>query len=634
MQAQLTYTTNNGSITITGYTGSGGILIIPGTTNGLPVTDLGDYAFLASTITNVTIPSNVTNIGNFTFADCLELTNVTIPGSVKTIGADAFYNCANLGSITIPDGVAYVGKGAFYDCTGLSSVSLGNEITNIDLFAFYACTSLKNVIIPNSLTNVGSDIFEGCSALTNAVISYGVSSIGDDVFSGCSSLTGITFPSTLMFIGDGTFTSCTSLTNLVVPDSVVYLGNDTFDDCTNLTNFVLGTGVTNIGSEDLANCFNLTAISVKAANPAYSSSGGVLFNKDQTTLIEYPDGLAGAYTIPNSVTSVADDAFAGCVNLSSVTISNNVTSLGDSAFFSCVGLATITIGSGVSTIGVDTFYECGSLTNVVIGNGVTSIGDAAFTFCTNLTSVIIPDNVTSLGNGSFNGCSRLTNVVIGAGVSSFGTSVFDYCNDLTTINVSVSNLVYTSVGGILFSHDQTSLIEYPAGLTNSYVVPDGVASLGVGAFDNCYGLTQITIPSSVTDIEDDAFLGCSNLSGLYFQGNAPNLDGTSVFYDIDSQAVVYYEAGTANWGTTYGGLPAVMLNPQPPISSVGVQSNQFGFTFTGTNSQAIIIETSTNLANPNWQPLQTNTLNGTTFNFADPQWRNYSRRFYRVVSAP
>ena len=632
--AQFTYATNNGTLTITGYTGSGGSLIIPSSTNGLQITDLGDYAFAFTAVTSVNIPGSVTNIGNFTFAYCLNLTNVTIPSSVHNLGIAAFNDCTSLTGVAVPNGVTSIGKTAFYDCISLTSLSLGDTVTNIDLFAFYDCTSLTSVTIPSSLTNIGDYIFEGCSALTNVTISSGVNSIGDAVFSGCSSLTDISIPNSVMYIGNSTFSGCGSLTHFIIPDTIVSLGDTAFSDCTNLTSITIGAGVTNIGVVEFADCDDLTNIMVSALNSSYSSSRGILFDKNQDTLIEYPDGLAGSYTIPNSVTSVADNAFAGCVSLSGVVIPNNVTSLGDSAFFNCIGLAGITIGDGVSTIGTDTFYGCSNLANVLIGNGVTSIGDGAFTSCIRLTSMIIPDNVVNLGNAVFDGCSRLTNVLIGSGVSSFGGNEFAFCNELTAITVSASNPFYSSVGGVLFNDDLTSLIEYPAGLTNAYVIPDGVTSIGVSAFEDCFGLTRITVPASVTDIGDEAFLGCSSLSGLYFQGNAPNLDGVNVFYDVDSQAVVYYVSGTANWSATYGGLPTVMLNPPSPISNILVQNDQFGFTFTGTNGQAIIFENCTNLANPNWQPLQTNVLNGTMFVFTDSHWRNYPRRFYRVISSP
>ena len=107
--------------------------------------------------------------------------------------------------------------------------------------------------------------------------------------------------------------------------------------------------------------------------------------------------------------------------------------------------------------------------------------------------------------------------------------------------------------------------------------------------------------------------------------------GITVFDNVSPTAVVYYLAGTTGWGPVYSFLPTELLNP---ISGIGLNNNQFGFTISGTNSQVITVEASTNLTNPNWQPLETNTLNGSSFHFTDPQWGNYPRRFYRVVFLP
>jgi hypothetical protein len=133
-------------------------------------------------------------------------------------------------------------------------------------------------------------------------------------------------------------------------------------------------------------CTNLTSITVDNANANYSSLDGVLFNKNQTTLITFPGGKGGSYTtIPNSVTSIGDYAFNQCTNLTSVVIPNSVTSIGDSAF-----------------------RECTNLTSVVIGNSVTIIGYNAFYLCANLTSIAIPTSVTTIGNGAFLSSGLLT----------------------------------------------------------------------------------------------------------------------------------------------------------------------------------------------------------------------------------
>jgi hypothetical protein len=182
-----------------------------------------------------------------------------------------------------------------------------------------------------------------------------------------------------------TITGYTGTTGVVViPDTITGLPVTAIGDWAfsgdSITVVTIPNSVTNIGGGAFAYCSSLTAINMETNNPAYSSVSGVLFDKSQTTLIEYPSGKVGSYSIPNSVTSIGDDAFAYCYGLNSVTIPNSVTSIGDGAFADCYGL-----------------------TSVAIPNSVTSIGAAAFAGCNSLSSVIIPDSVTNIKDGYLSG---------------------------------------------------------------------------------------------------------------------------------------------------------------------------------------------------------------------------------------
>jgi len=142
-QAQFTFTTNTGAITIVNYTGSGSHAVtIPDTTNGYPVTSIGDDAFQGSSVTGVAIGANVTTIGAYAFDDCENLTSMTIPNTVTKLGDDAFYDCIRLAGVTIGTGVTSIGEDVFGNCTKLASVTIPNTVTNLGDFAFEACTSL------------------------------------------------------------------------------------------------------------------------------------------------------------------------------------------------------------------------------------------------------------------------------------------------------------------------------------------------------------------------------------------------------------------------------------------------------------------------------------------------------------
>ena len=215
----------------------------------------------------------------------------------------------------------------------------------------------------------------------------------------------------------------TTITTANIPASVTYnsvsysvtsIGNFAFFCCYRLTSVTIPNTVTSIGNQAFDGCTGLTSIDVASDNSNYCSVDGVLFNKDKTTLVVFPGGKQGAYTIPNSVTSIGDHAFFCCYRLTSVTISNSVTSIGRYAFYRCTGLTSVTIPNSVTSIGDMAFGSCSGLTSVTIPNSVTSIGWSAFSGCSSLTSVTIPNSVTSIGDVAFDGCSGLTSVTIEA----------------------------------------------------------------------------------------------------------------------------------------------------------------------------------------------------------------------------
>ena len=263
---------------------------------------------------------------------------------------------------------------------------------------------------------------------------------------------------------------------------------------------------------------------------------------------------------------------------------------------------------------------------------VTSIGVSALSFINNLsdqskltglsnmTSITIPDGVTNLGEGAFAGCPNLATITIGKGItsikggaetSSWGT--FQWCSSLTRVTI-------------------------PDNVTN---IGDGVGTRGgpFGAFSGCDSLTNFIVGKGLAYLGDGTFTYSTNLLSVYFQGNAPAFGAsdypapTSPFFN-SSNAVVYYLPGTSGWGPSYAGRPAVLWNPQAQTTdgSFGVRQNQFGFNIAGTPDIPLVIEASAALAAASWIPLQTCTLTNGLLYFSDPQWTNYSKRFYRIRS--
>ena len=258
---------------------------------------------------------------------------------------------------------------------------------------------------------------------------------------------------------------------VIIADGVTSIGRYAFQNCSSLTSVTIPNSVTSIGIGAFSVCSGLTSINVASDNSNYCSVDGVLFNKDKTTLIQYPRGKQGAYTIPNSVTSIGDDAFSGCSGLTSVTIPNSVTSIGEEAFFYCTGLTSVTIPNSVTSIGEEAFVSCTGLTSVTIGNSVTSIGESAFYGCTGLTSVTIPNSVTSIGGSAFSGCSGLTSVTIGNSITSIGMSAFYRCTGLTSITCEA--ITPPTLGSdVFYTVDKSIPLYVPAESVEAYQTAD------------------------------------------------------------------------------------------------------------------------------------------------------------------
>jgi hypothetical protein len=196
--------------------------------------------------------------------------------------------------------------------------------------------------------------------------------------------------------------------------------------------------------------------------------------------------------------------------------------------------------------------------------------------------------------------------------------VFTQCNKLT--NATIANGVTYIAPGALGSYTLKSV-----------TIPGSVTSIGIEAFYECSGLTSVTIPGSVTNIGNSAFYHCLSLTSVYFQGNAPTV-GVDAF--TDETPTVYYLPGTTGWSTSFAGSPSALwlpliLNKGP---SFGVQSNAFGFTIFWATNISVVVEACTNLADPVWFPVATNTLTNGSFHFSEPLQTNSSGRFYRISS--
>ena len=444
------------------------------------VTSIGGGAFSrCGGLVSMIIPNSVTSIGNAAFSKCTGLASVSIGNSVTDIENDAFAGCCSLVSVTIPNSVTKISNGVFSECSKLMSINveesnpfymsdngalfnkekttlvcmpngktgnyaIPNSVTNIEVKAFAGCSGLTSIIIPNSITRIGYGAFEGCSGLASIAIPNGVKDIEFSTFRGCTELASITIPRSVTRIGGYAFEGCRSLASIIIPNKVRIIESFVFADCSSLISAKISKSVTRIDERVFTNCSSLTTIEVKKRNPSYMSENGVLFNKKKTTLVCFPGGKTGSYTIPNSVTIIGKNAFACSRGLTSVSIGNSVNSVGVNAFASCTGLTSVTIPNSVTIIGWGAFSGCFGLTSVSIGNGIATIQDYAFAPCS-ATQITSGDTV--------------------------GNTVPPDCAGLTSI--TVLNPIPAEITGYAFYHKHTCVLKVPAGSVARYQQAEG-----------------------------------------------------------------------------------------------------------------------------------------------------------------
>lgn len=241
-------------------------------------------------------------------------------------------------------------------------------------------------------------------------------------------------------IGAHAFEGHHQLTTLTLPASVTSIGDWAFADCVALTGCSLPAALSDLGTAVFLGCTALQSVDCDSANNLFFSSGGILYNKSQTRLIQYPAGKSGtAYTVPNTVNTVGPWSLARCANLVTLTLPAALTAIGDGACEGCTGLASVNFPAGL-----------------------TSLGNWAFYGCTGLSEIVLPDRVASVGDWCFYGCGAVTRATLGAGLSSLGRGAFANCAHLAA--ATFAGNAPSSLGATPFDLPSTNfLITYPAG---------------------------------------------------------------------------------------------------------------------------------------------------------------------------
>lgn len=443
-------------------------------------------AFLnCCSLVDITIPNSIVSIEGLAFADCTGLTTITIPNSVTTIYESAFRDVPNVMYSGMAEGYPWgarsvngyiegwlvykdASKSQLLACSSAATdeINLPNSVTSIGERAFYNCTSIFSITIPNSATSIGEYAFWGCSSIFTITIPNSVTSIGLGAF---EYIPNIVYHGTAegapwgaqyhnayvegwLLYSDASknhILTCSyrAYGEIEIPNSVTTIEDYAFEGCNDITSVNIPNSVTLLGESSFSGCRSLTKINVALENQNYSDIDGVLFDKTQNTLIQYPCGRHGAYAIPGGVTCIGEVAFEYCINLTSITIPNSVIDIKDYAF-----------------------YECCNLNSITIPNSTINIGEAAFGDCTNLTSVVIGNSVKCIGYGAFEDCTSLTSITSYAiNPPICGEYVFENVNKYIPLNVPKESLVKYQIAEYWREFIHINGIEIPSNIENTYV---------------------------------------------------------------------------------------------------------------------------------------------------------------------
>ena len=568
---------DDGTIEITGYSGSAENIVIPAQIDGKSVTRIGNNAFEKSSAKEIVIPDSVTDIEQYAFEGCTSLSDITLPDSLTSIGLSAFESCTALTDIALPDSLTYIDGLAFANCTSLKTVTVPASVTFIGGWAFgyyfedgnidarvafddFTINYTKHTAghlyaIENGFTDeaclltelqddgtlkiskyIGSDTVY---VIPDEIDGKKVTSIGYSAFENLTSLTSVTIPDSVTDIGFQAFHNCTSLKSVTIPASVISIGTYAFGY------FYDANKETKIDGFKI-NYTKNTAGHLYAAQNGFTDEACLIneLQDDGTVIITKYAGNDTVFEIPSEidgkkVTGIGNRAFQNSTSLTNATIPDGVTHIDECAFQGCSSLTDIALPDSLAIIDSYAFNNCAMLTSITIPNGVTRIEWATFYGCSALTDLVLPDSVTYIGYKVFFDCPSLKTVTIPASVTDIGEYAFGYHDDdnwnLAKIDGFKINYTkntwghyYAKQNGFSdepclvaeLNEDGTTLkISKYAGNDTEYVIPseiDGkkVTSIGNDAFRGNTSLISVTIPGSIKDIGDNAFSDCSSLESV------------------------------------------------------------------------------------------------------------------------
>ena len=409
----------------------------------------------------IQIPDSVETIGNAAFRYCQDLERITLPSTLQKLSNSTFYGCTALSEVTFPASLKTIESSAFSGCRNLSEVKLPASLKTIQSYVFDGCSSLETVFYYGSLAqwsqiNTSNDFLgDSCPSLVMGDYTAQFIPVEDNPYD-------YPPPKTV------TITKYTGTESTVILPStinswpVTKIGEDAFQDNTTITSVTIPASVTEIGSNAFAGCTNLTIVNyagdwsnltIQSGNPAVQDAANApLFDFEFT-----PDNTAVI------VTNYKYNGAAADVTIPSRYQGKPVTTIGHAAFFNSA-VTSVTIPDSVTSISDEAFINCPKLTNISIPNSVTYIGFSAFSSCTSLKSITLPSSLSFISGALFLGCSQLTTIHIPVSVTSIGNNAFADCPSLMTVTYPGSKKQWDAItkgsyNGVLENHLVCAMLE-------------------------------------------------------------------------------------------------------------------------------------------------------------------------------
>ena len=371
--------------------------------------------------------------------------------------------------------------------------------------------------------------------------------IGKYMFEDCSGMISIVLPANTIMIENNAFSGCRNLQRLDIPASCTSIEDFAIKGCKNLEEISISKSVNKLSGLAIYNCSNLKNIVVCNENTYFKSVDGVLFTKNNSTLLRYPEGRMDVhYEIPNGVNTIGKDAF-DYANIETVSIPNSVTAIESSAFENCARLLA-----------------------VAMPNSITTLGDNALRGCKQLDNVKLSSEIKSIGSSSFSGCINLRKFYIGAKVEEISPLAFYNCPSLQAFEVNENNTHFVAPSGILYTKDMREVVKCPMALyaeelripsgveviraeafatcknISSFKLPETLKTIGSCAFENCT-MRSISLPNSILTISD-AFRGCKVLETFVVPDSVQELH-SFLLSGCESLTYLYIPEGIKSIGT-------------------------------------------------------------------------------------